>query len=319
VRALAANSGAQQRCRVQMERDWCLREHAMLGRALLPGMAFVEMLAGISRARGSRGLAAHSIEWLAPAWADAADGIDLAFEAVDESAGTLIRLRDAKPGIELLYASARLAGEPSAGPGATDSLAAIRARCTQAVLAAGQDFRGTLLAGLEAVIDLGPRWSALRAVHRGADELLVEATLPASAHGDLAHYLTHPALLDAMALAAPLLIERGRGVFVPAGIGQVWLREALPASVTGWVRIVRSTPDEIEFDVTLFDARGGLVWTRTYDDAGRLVWTTTSADSTPLPKDIGRVAHESAWRLGQRASRDLREWMDAERMRRRSL
>ena len=75
----------------------------------------------------------------------------------------------------------------------------------------------------------------------------------------------------------------------------------------------------LAFDVTLFDARGGLVWTRTYDDAGRLVWTTTSADSTPLPKDIGRVAHESAWRLGQRASRDLREWMDAERMRRRSL
>ena len=255
VRALAAHSTGQHLCRVQMERDWCLREHAMLGRALLPGMAFVEMLAGISRARGSRALAAHSIEWLAPAWADAADGIDLAYEAVEESAGTSIRLRDAKPGVDLLYASARLAGEPPTGPGATDSLAAIRARCTQALLEPGQDFRSTLLAGLEAVIDLGPRWSALRAVRRGADELLVEATLPAPARGDLAHYVAHPALLDAMALAAPLLIERGRGLFVPAGIGQVWLRDALPASVTGWVRIARSTADEIEFDVTLFDAQ----------------------------------------------------------------
>ena len=76
----------------------------------------------------------------------------------------------------------------------------------------------------------------------------------------------------------------------------------------------------LAFDVTLFDARGALVWTRTYDDdSGRLVWTTPSADSTPMPKDIGRVAHESAWRLAQRASRDLREWMDVERMRPRSL
>ena len=75
----------------------------------------------------------------------------------------------------------------------------------------------------------------------------------------------------------------------------------------------------LAFDVTLFDAQGAPVWTRTYDDGGRLVWTTPSADSTPLPKDIGRVAHESAWRLAQRASRDLREWMDAERMRPRSL
>jgi hypothetical protein len=74
------------------------------------------------------------------------------------------------------------------------------------------------------------------------------------------------------------------------------------------------------FAVSLLDAQGRLVWTHTYDDdAGRLIWTTPSADSTPLPEDIGRVAHESAWRLAQRASRDLREWMHTERMRSRSL
>lgn len=76
----------------------------------------------------------------------------------------------------------------------------------------------------------------------------------------------------------------------------------------------------LAFDVTLFDAQGGLVWTRTYDDdGGRLVWTTPSANSTPLLKDIGRVVHESAWRLAQRVSQDVREWMHTERMRPRSL
>jgi hypothetical protein len=76
----------------------------------------------------------------------------------------------------------------------------------------------------------------------------------------------------------------------------------------------------LAFDLSLFDARGRLVLRRTYDDdAGRLVWTTPSADSTPLPEDIGRVVHEAAWRLAQQVLRDVREWMDGERMRAREL
>jgi len=75
----------------------------------------------------------------------------------------------------------------------------------------------------------------------------------------------------------------------------------------------------LAFDLSLFDAQGGLVWRRTYDDdAGRLVWTT-AADSTPLPEDIGRVTHEAAWRLAQQVLRDVREWMVDERMRPREL
>jgi hypothetical protein len=76
----------------------------------------------------------------------------------------------------------------------------------------------------------------------------------------------------------------------------------------------------LAFDSSLFDAQGRLVWRRTYDDdAGRLVWTTPSASSAPLPEDIGRVTHEAAWRLAQQVLRDVREWMDGERMRPREL
>ena len=97
---------------------------------------------------------------------------------------------------------------------------------------------------------------------------------------------------------------------------KLWLIWVPPLSQV--VRYEAST--RLAFDVSLLDAQGGLVWTRTYDDdTGRLVWTTPSTNSTPLPKDIGRVAHESAWRLAQRASHDLREWMDTERMGPRSL
>jgi hypothetical protein len=76
----------------------------------------------------------------------------------------------------------------------------------------------------------------------------------------------------------------------------------------------------LAFDLSLLDPQGRPVWTRTYDDdTGRLVWTTPSANSTPLLEDIGRLVHDSSWRLAQQAFHDLREWMDAERMRPRSI
>jgi len=76
----------------------------------------------------------------------------------------------------------------------------------------------------------------------------------------------------------------------------------------------------LAIDVSLLDARGSPIWTRTYDDdSGRLVWTTASAVSTPLPEDIGRLVHECAWRLAQQALRDVREWISIERMKPREL
>jgi hypothetical protein len=80
------------------------------------------------------------------------------------------------------------------------------------------------------------------------------------------------------------------------------------------------TSTRLMFDVSLLDAQGGFVWRRTYeDDAGRLAWSTPSGDSAPLPKDIGRLAHEAAWRLARRVMRDLREWMDTQRLQPREL
>src|SRR5882762_517433 len=55
------------------------------------------------------------------------------------------------------------------------------------------------------------------------------------------------------------------------------------------------TSTRLAFDVSLMDAQARPVWKRTYDDdAGRVVWTSSSADSTPLPNDIGRLA-KSRW------------------------
>ena len=75
---------------------------------------------------------------------------------------------------------------------------------------------------------------------------------------------------------------------------------------------------QLAMDITLLDAQGRVVWTRTYDD-GRQVWPHDWAEQAKAPDGLLRVTHEAAWRLSQKAMRDLREWADGERMRPRNL
>lgn len=75
---------------------------------------------------------------------------------------------------------------------------------------------------------------------------------------------------------------------------------------------------QLAIDVTLLDARGGLVWTRSYDD-GRQIWPHEWTEQGKSIEGLLRLTHEAAWRLAQRALGDLREWVEAERMRPRSL
>jgi hypothetical protein len=75
----------------------------------------------------------------------------------------------------------------------------------------------------------------------------------------------------------------------------------------------------LAFDLSLLDAQGRAVWTRTYD-GGHEIWHRPSFWSAEkLPAGMVRMAHETAWRLSQQAVGDLREWLEAERIKPREL
>jgi hypothetical protein len=76
--------------------------------------------------------------------------------------------------------------------------------------------------------------------------------------------------------------------------------------------------EQLAFDITVLDPRGRVVWTRTYDD-GRQIWQHSWTDQGKAPDGLLRLTHEAAWRLSQKVVRDLREWVEGERMRPRSL
>lgn len=74
----------------------------------------------------------------------------------------------------------------------------------------------------------------------------------------------------------------------------------------------------LAFDLSLFDANGQRVWTRTYD-GGTAIVKRPSIWRAETPDDLVALAHETAWQLSQQVVTDLRDWLVAERHKPREL
>lgn len=97
----------------------------------------------------------------------------------------------------------------------------------------------------------------------------------------------------------------------------LWL-VPLPGFV-GAVGQVESTV-RLAIELSLIDAQGRTVWTRTYaDDAGRVVLPRFEGIPESQPQAIVRLAHEAAWRLARQLAGDYRAWWAEERARPREL
>jgi len=78
------------------------------------------------------------------------------------------------------------------------------------------------------------------------------------------------------------------------------------------------------FEVRVFDANGIERWTSDYD-SGREPWTrgppptSRPSDSEAWGPGLQRLAHEQAVRLTSQAARDIRAWLQSERVRERTL
>jgi hypothetical protein len=87
----------------------------------------------------------------------------------------------------------------------------------------------------------------------------------------------------------------------------------VPVSLTAGITKLE-TSATLTIDLSLFDAQGRPVWTRTYqDDTGRLTWTSPSTSRESVPEGLTRLAHEAGSGLSRQAARDVRDWLEAER------
>jgi len=235
---------------------WVLDDHRIVGTAVMPGTAYLEMARAAVEKRGGEGsLEIRDAFFLAPlALRD--DEIREVRILIDENGGEYSYKVVSKPTVaengeadEWQPFSIGKLSYFDADPPAREDLKSIIARCNRKEIVIRDDD--------EIDPDLGPRWQSLQRVYLGDKELLATLELPEMFAGDMDFLKLHPALLDrATGTAKHYLVNEGH--YLPMGYKRLRIKGPLPRRIHAYIRAKDSGSrnETITFDITLFDEDG---------------------------------------------------------------
>jgi len=235
---------------------WVLDDHRIVGTAVMPGTAYLEMArAAVEKRAGEGTLEIRDAFFLAPlALRD--DEIREVRILIDESGGEYSYKVVSKPTVaengeadEWQPFSIGKLSYFDADPPAREDLKSIIARCNRKEIVIRDDD--------EIDPDLGPRWQSLQRVYLGDKELLATLELPELFEGDMDYLKLHPALLDrATGTAKHYLVNEGH--YLPMGYKRLRIKGPLPRRIHAYIRAKDSGSrnETITFDITLFDEDG---------------------------------------------------------------
>jgi NADP-dependent 3-hydroxy acid dehydrogenase YdfG/acyl carrier protein len=235
---------------------WVLDDHRIVGTAIMPGTAYLEMARAAVEKHGLNGtLEIRDAFFLAPLalrddetrevriLIDEADG-EFSFKVVSKSAAAENGASE-----EWQPFSIGKIGYVDAEPAAHADLKSIIERCNRKEIVIHDDD--------EIDPDLGPRWQSLQRVYLGDKELLATLELPEMFQDDMNHLKLHPALLDrATGTAKHYLVNEGH--YLPMGYKRLRLKGPLPRRIHAYIRSKDNgtRAETINFDITLFDEEG---------------------------------------------------------------
>jgi acyl transferase domain-containing protein len=177
--------------RFSAHEHWPLDEHRIIGRAVMPGVAYFDMVrAALADRCEGRMVVLREVLFREPMHLEDDETREGRLEIRDEGKAEF----SFRVWSEETSAPSRRQREHAAGRAALEApgsrprcdLAAIRARCPVEVVVAQEDRED----------DLGPRWQSVRSFRRGHQEVLIELELPEAFAGDWDQWFFHPALLD---------------------------------------------------------------------------------------------------------------------------
>ncbi|MBX9602037.1 MAG: SDR family NAD(P)-dependent oxidoreductase [Bryobacteraceae bacterium] len=239
---------------------WPLEEHQLSGgRAVLPGMACLEMIRAASATlAGGKPIELEDGQWRAPLMMTR-DASRLVRTALDHEPSGEFRVSiqswgGAETGGQLHFqGTLRL---PRSRPPLQYSLADISRRCRMGEV----DFqRGQLKTRQERFIEFGPRWRCIHQTRLGDSMIFARIELDPGFFGDLDVYELHPALLDAATgFCLPLIrgYEQSDGLYVPMSFRKVRIDGRLPAKLFGYAECRNASPELAEFDIRVMDESG---------------------------------------------------------------
>ncbi|HEV2149833.1 MAG TPA: SDR family NAD(P)-dependent oxidoreductase [Longimicrobiaceae bacterium] len=172
-------------------RHWPLDEHRIIGRAVMPGVAYFEMLrAAVAERAGGRVVVIREAFFVEPMHLDEDEvregRLELVEDGTDEFSFTLWSWDGNNPAGRMRRHAMGRVGVEDPRPPARSDLQAMLSRCPRAVTIAQEDRED----------DFGPRWQSVHRIHLGTDEVVIEMELPEAFRGDWDRWFFHPAILD---------------------------------------------------------------------------------------------------------------------------
>ena len=234
---------------------WVLDEHRIVGNAVIPGVAYLEMARAITqRDAGDAMLEIRDAFFLAPLGLRDDEKREVKIIVDREGSDRTFRVIS-KPNEDMgeqgwhEYATGRVAFVPPS-PGLTHDLRAIAERCNLRRVILTDDSKRDE--------DLGPRWQALKHAWIGKNELLAFLELPVQFAPELDALKLHPSLMDrATGTGKEFLV--GEGVYLPMGYRRVRLRRPLERKIYVHIRF-REQEDTrrqtITFDIIFMNEQG---------------------------------------------------------------
>ncbi len=236
-------------------KHWVLGEHIVMGKATLPGTAYLEMArAAFEKHSENRPIEISEVYFLSPLVVEADEEKEvrtLLKKQKDKFEFSIVSQSNSEKDKWLEHARGEIAFIETEFTNQYD-IEAIRARCNQQEITNAE--RDNKLQG--GYIEFGSRWNNFKQAKFGTNEGLAILEIPSQFANDINLYKLHPALLDN---AVGFLSIKEKSAHLPFSYKKLKFRESLPEKVYSHIRTTKndkSRNDTLKFDITIMDDRG---------------------------------------------------------------
>ncbi|MCK5055785.1 MAG: SDR family NAD(P)-dependent oxidoreductase [Candidatus Aminicenantes bacterium] len=237
-------------------KNWFLDDHKVMGKATLPGTAYLEMArAAFEHNSGKKNgtIEMEDIYFLSP----------LALETGQKKeVRTILKKQDHR--FEFVIISQLSPGEDKwvehargnitsneAGLARKHKIEKIAAACLEHEI--NDPLEG--YRGEQDFLELGPRWNIhIKQIKRGRNQGLINMELPEVFEVDIKSYSFHPSLLD-----TAVTIRQGKGFYLPFSYKRLRARGTLPRNIFSYIRTAddaEAGEDFLDYNITIMDEQG---------------------------------------------------------------
>jgi acyl transferase domain-containing protein len=246
--------------RLSTTKHWVLDQHRIMGHAVFPGTAFLEMVrAAFERQAPRQPIAMERVLFMSPLIVQ--DGEEKEIRTIIEQSAEAGRFNflivsKGKQDEWQEHVRGEIASIASE-PARQHQLQTIAARCGGEIIVGEEDLGGENGNGHKLGLSLGPRWqNVLKQVNTGDNEGLAYLELTEEFAADLQQFGMHPSLLD---VATGIAQVAGRGSYLPLAYESVHIHAPLPAKIYSHVKYRNGSSvnkETIACDISIMDEDG---------------------------------------------------------------